>query len=64
MKVLAVISHRFQTASTIICHLASNVVQVSRSYKARQVNNNVHFYMKRSSCVLSLFHKQLYFHQS
>ena len=65
MKVLAVNTHRFQTASSVFCHLASemamtDVARVSRSSKAGQVNNNVYFYIKRSSCVLSHLNKQLF----
>ena len=37
----------------------TDVVRVSRSSNARKVNNNVYFYIKRSSCVLSDLNKQL-----
>ena len=38
----------------------TDVVRVSRSSKARQVNNNIYFYIKRSPCVLSHLNKQLF----
>ena len=38
----------------------TDVVRVSRSSNARQVNNNAYFYIKRSSCVLNLLNKHLF----
>ena len=38
----------------------TDVVRVSRSPKARPVTNNVYFYIKRSSCVLSHLNNQLF----
>ena len=62
LKVLVVITHRFQTASTIFLRemVVTDFVLVSRSSKDRQVNHNVYFYIKPSSCVLSLLNKQLF----
>ena len=38
----------------------TDVVRVSRSSKARKVNNNVYFYIKHSSCVLGDLYTQLF----